>query len=166
LGRQWFAPPCVLTPTLQYLNAEHFHGGAAAAIATAPSDRRFYCLQTQSQEVMAAVHWDWIHPERHPRLHALTLHGGALGEQGRVSVVRAAARVALRTAQYIAQRQGRLCDLVADGQTIGVTAADLIPLGFESRSSTWVLSAPTGSLSRLEAAMWLTWMRSSGVLPS
>jgi hypothetical protein len=155
-------PPCVLSNTYQYLETPHFDQDAVDVIKAASESRRLYCLHVHSPEVMAAIHWDWAPPELHPRLHALTLHAGALDEPDRAAVVRGIAMVALRTAQYMAASEGLGSELRADMATIGVSPHDLRQLGFESVNSHWVLPEPKGG--KMTARFFLTWLKNSGVL--
>lgn len=158
------AHPCVLSRRYQYLPDDHFQPEAAEVIAAAPVHRRFYCLQSQSMEVMAAIYWDWTSSNGHPHLRAMTLHRAALSEQGRAQVVRSSARLAIRTVQYMAQREGLGCEIFADAGTLGLAPVDLLPLGFTQENHRWVLTDSIGRGGRLGAMVRLAQLRATGVL--
>jgi hypothetical protein len=152
----------VLSNTRQYLDTPDFDKDAVDMIETAPDGRRLYCVPVHSAEVMAAIHWDWAPPEIHPRLHALTLHAGALTEPDRAAVVRGVTKLALRTAQYMAASEGLGSEIRADMATRGVSLHELRQLGFEPVNSHWALPEPKGG--KMTAKAWLIWLKSTGVL--
>lgn len=155
-------PACLLRCCDQYLNRSHFHGEAASAIEEAPENRRLYCVHGASLEVLAAIRWGLPEDGGPPHLEAMALHDGALRERERVPLVRSSAQVALRTAQYLALRQGHPGHISADASTLGATDATLGPLGFRWEGSRWVLDATAG---RMKAALLLRKLRRKGVLP-